>query len=158
MAVTGRLVSVKFVGDATLRGGLISDAEAIGAGGEAASNGHRPWVDDEMFLSPDFSFGNFVVGPGNRLAHAAAYAVAQKPGKAYNPFFIHGGVGLGKTHLLQAICHYVRENYPPYRVRYVTSDTFLNEFIDAVRKGTNDAFKRRDRDIDLLLVDDIQFI
>jgi chromosomal replication initiator protein len=109
-------------------------------------------------INPRYTFDTFVIGASNRFAHAAALAVAETPAKKYNPLFIYGDAGLGKTHLLQAIGHYVRENYPTYRVRYVTSETFLNEFIDAVRTQTNDAFKRRYRDIDVLLVDDIQFI
>ena len=109
-------------------------------------------------INPRYTFDTFVIGPSNRFAHAAALAVAETPARKYNPLFIYGDAGLGKTHLLQAIAHYVRENYPTYRVRYVTSEAFLNEFIDAVRNKTNDAFKRRYRDIDVLLIDDIQFI
>jgi chromosomal replication initiator protein len=109
-------------------------------------------------INARYSFDTFVIGPSNRFAHAAALAVAETPARKYNPLFVYGDAGLGKTHLLQAIAHYVRENYPTYRVRYVTSEAFLNEFIDAVRNRTNDAFKRRYRDIDVLLVDDIQFI
>jgi chromosomal replication initiator protein len=121
---------------------------AVPAGGDAA-------VYD---INPRYTFDTFVIGPSNRFAHAAALAVAETPSRKYNPLFVYGDAGLGKTHLLQAIAHYVRENYPTYRVRYVTSEAFLNEFIDAVRTQSNDAFKRRYRDIDVLLVDDIQFI
>jgi chromosomal replication initiator protein len=109
-------------------------------------------------INPRYTFDTFVIGPSNRFAHAAALAVAETPSRKYNPLFVYGDAGLGKTHLLQAIAQYVRENYPTYRVRYVTSEAFLNEFIDAVRTQSNDAFKRRYRDIDVLLVDDIQFI
>ena len=111
--------------------------------------------------SPErYTFDAFVTGPSNRFAHAAALAVAETPGKHYNPLFIYGDAGLGKTHLLQAIGHYIRENYPGSQVRYVSSETFLSEFVDAVRAGEGKAeqFKRRYRDVSVLLVDDIQFI
>lgn len=108
---------------------------------------------------PDrYTFDTFVAGPSNRFAHAAALAVAEKPGQNYNPLFIYGDAGLGKTHLLQAITHYIAENYPDYVVRYVSSETFLSEFVDSVRAGEADHFKRRYRDVNVLLVDDIQFI
>ena len=115
---SGRLVAVRFVGESELtEDGRVAAAPApakIEPEGDAA---FAPLaVDDEMLISPDYSFANFVIGPGNRLAHAAAYAVAQKPGKAYNPFFIHGGVGLGKTHLLQAICQSAMRTNPQMRI------------------------------------------
>jgi chromosomal replication initiator protein len=130
---------------------------APAAAGPAAAPG-APGALEVHDINSRYSFDTFVIGPSNRFAHAAALAVAETPARKYNPLFVYGDAGLGKTHLLQAIAHYVRENYPTYRVRYVTSETFLNEFIDAVRSGSNDAFKRRYRDIDVLLVDDIQFI
>jgi chromosomal replication initiator protein len=104
------------------------------------------------------TFDDFVRGPSNRFAYAAAFAVAETPGRSYNPLFIYGDAGLGKTHLLQAIKAYVEENYPDYVVRYVTSETFLNEFIESIRLNTSAEFKRRYRNVDVLLVDDIQFL
>ncbi len=131
-----------------------TSANGDGGAGVDVTTGGQPAAD----INPRYTFEAFVIGPSNRFAHAAALAVAEMPARKYNPLFIYGDAGLGKTHLLQAIGHYVRENYPTYRVRYVTSEAFLNEFIDAVRTRTNDAFKRRYRDVDVLLVDDIQFI
>ena len=114
----------------------------------------------EVELNSKYTFDLFVIGSSNRFAHAAALAVAEAPAQAYNPLFIYGGTGLGKTHLLQAIGHYVRQHSRRLTARYVTSETFMNEFIDAVReRGTRiEGFKRRYRNYDVLLVDDIQFI
>src|SRR5207237_7645847 len=94
----------------------------------------------------------------NRFAHAAALSVAETPAKSYNPLFIYGAAGLGKTHLLHAIANYVGENYPGMRVRYVSTETFMNEFVDAIRTNAMPAFKRRYRECDVLLVDDVQFM
>jgi chromosomal replication initiator protein len=105
-----------------------------------------------------YTFEAFVTGTSNRFAHAAALAVAETPARSYNPLFIYGAAGLGKTHLLQAIRHYVHANYPTYSVRYVSTETFLNQFVDAIRANMMSEFKRRYREIDVLLVDDIQFM
>jgi len=105
-----------------------------------------------------FTFEHFVIGPSNRFAHAAALSVAETPAASYNPLFIHGDSGLGKTHLLRGIAHYVASHYPTYRVRYVSTETFLNEFVEAIRTNALPEFKRRYRDIDVLLIDDIQFM
>lgn len=109
-------------------------------------------------LDPRYSFDSFVIGASNRFAHAAALSVAETPAKSYNPLFIHGAAGLGKTHLLHAIGHYVKENYPDRYIRYVSTETFLNEFVDAIRTNSTQSFKKRYRECDVLLVDDVQFI
>jgi chromosomal replication initiator protein len=105
-----------------------------------------------------YTFEAFVIGTSNRFAHAAALSVAETPARSYNPLFIYGDAGLGKTHLLQAIAHYVQENYPSFVVRYVTTETFLNQFVDAIRANAMADFKKRYREVDVLLLDDIQFI
>jgi chromosomal replication initiator protein len=109
-------------------------------------------------LNDKYTFDTFVIGSSNRFAHAAAVAVAEQPARAYNPLFIYGGSGLGKTHLLHAIGHYARTLYKGTRVRYVSSEEFTNEFINSIRDDKAASFQRRYRDVDVLLVDDIQFL
>ena len=109
-------------------------------------------------LNPKYSFDNFVIGGSNRFAHAAAVAVAEAPAKAYNPLFIYGSSGLGKTHLLHAIRHYAQSLYPGIRVRYVSSEEFTNDFINSIANNRASVFQSRYREIDILLIDDIQFL
>jgi chromosomal replication initiator protein len=109
-------------------------------------------------LNPNYIFGHFIVGKSNELAHAACQAVARKPGEVYNPLFLYGGVGLGKTHLVQAIGHEVRKNFGNKNVLYISSERFTNEFIQSVRMGETEKFKQFYRSVDLLIIDDIQFL
>jgi chromosomal replication initiator protein len=141
-----------------------------GANGDGMANGHakpprpggggghqipRPAA---TRLNPKYTFETFVIGSSNRFAHAAAVAVAEAPAKAYNPLFVYGDSGLGKTHLLHAIGHYAQSFYQGVKVRYVSSEEFTNDFINMIRDGKQDGFRRRYRDVDVLLVDDIQFL
>jgi chromosomal replication initiator protein len=141
-----------------------TDALATGAGGRVGGSGMTPLKPPpdartvQLPINPKYTFDTFVIGASNRFAHAAALSVAETPAKSYNPLFIHGEAGLGKTHLLHAIGHYVREHYLAKTIRYVSTETFMNEFIDAIRTNTTSAFKRRYRECDVLLVDDIQFL
>ncbi|MGW0879142.1 chromosomal replication initiator protein DnaA [Streptomyces sp. NPDC002671] len=128
-------------------GSLAAQSAATGGSGEPTAR-----------LNPKYLFDTFVIGASNRFAHAAAVAVAEAPAKAYNPLFIYGESGLGKTHLLHAIGHYARSLYPGTRVRYVSSEEFTNEFINSIRDGKGDSFRKRYREMDILLVDDIQFL
>jgi chromosomal replication initiator protein len=112
----------------------------------------------QHMLNPKYTFDTFVIGSGNRFAHAASLAVAEAPAKAYNPLFIYGGVGLGKTHLMHAIGHYVLEHNPMAKVVYLTSEKFTNEFINAIRDNRPDDFRNKYRNVDILLIDDIQFL
>ena len=109
-------------------------------------------------LNPRYTFDTFVVGSNNRFAHAASLAVAESPGTLYNPLFIYGGAGLGKTHLMQSIAHYILRNDPSVRVLYVTSETFTNDLIDSLKGKKNAEFKEKYRSIDVLMIDDIQFL
>jgi len=141
-AATGRLVSLTF--------DPLEDEDEEAGGALPFGIGA-----EELILNPDYTFGHFVTGPCNRLAHAAALAIAEEPGRAYNPFFVYGPVGLGKTHLLQAICHAMR---PGFRCHYISCETFINHFIEAVENGALHRFRYRYRHVDGLLIDDIQFL
>lgn len=178
-AVTGMLVSVRFVGEAggaapahephkrpARTGADHPDAEHAP---EPHTNGRHPnthhapsasreRAPGELPLSPDYTFDSFVMGPENRLAHAAAIAVADNPGRAYNPIFLHGGVGLGKTHLLQAISHRILEATPTAVIHYVSCEAFITQFMESVQGGQMAGFRHRFRDVDVLVIDDIHFL
>ena len=139
-AITGRLVSVLFHCDNLPKGGVFSE-----------SNQQVP-------LNPDYAFDTFITGPCNRLAHAASVAVSEQPGKAYNPLFIHGGVGLGKTHLLQATCQKLLETNPDAQIIYLSCDSFINQFMAAVEANQMNDFRNRYRHVDVLVIDDIHFL
>jgi chromosomal replication initiator protein len=136
-------------------GADLSEVRIVGAGDAAAE-----WVDcgTGPELNVNYTFDRFVIGEGNRLAHAAALAVAEAPSEAYNPLFLHGPPGLGKTHLLVAIANYLGSSAPSLNVRYTTAECFTNEFVAALRNAGAEEFKRRYRDLDVLLVDDVQFL
>jgi chromosomal replication initiator protein len=141
MALTGRLVSVGFHCETLpLIGGVYNEGDQL------------------QSLNPDYTFDTFVTGPCNRLPHAACIAVAENPGQAYNPLFIHGGVGLGKTHLLQAVCQTVLDKQPTSRILYLSCDSFINQFILAVETGDMHQFRNRYRHVDVLVIDDIHFL
>ena len=122
---------------------------------EALEESNKYFVED-IPLNPDYTFEQFVVGPNNRFTHAAALAVAKAPGKTYNPFFIHGGVGLGKTHLMQSIGHYVKRTFPDLKVMYITTEKFVADVIDAISRGEGNSLRNFYKMVDVLLVDDIQ--
>ncbi len=131
------------------------DSEYPGFGNTQAANVYEH---DETGLNPRYTFDHFVIGTSNRFAHAAALSVAESPARSYNPLFIYGSAGLGKTHLLHAIGHYVKKMFPNKRIRYVSTETFMNEFVESIRTNSTAAFKKRYREVDVLLVDDIQFL
>ena len=139
-SVTGRLVAVSFHCENLPRGGVFNDG------------------DQPLPLNPDYTFEHFVTGPCNRLPHAASVAVAEQPGQAYNPLFIHGGVGLGKSHLLQAVSQKVLERQSDARILYLSCDSFINQFITAVETGDMNQFRHRYRHVDMLVIDDIHFL
>jgi chromosomal replication initiator protein len=133
-----------------------SSLEEIGF--EAEPAGAADGRPAETELNPNYTFERFVIGEGNRLAHAAALAVAEAPSEAYNPLFLHGPPGLGKTHLLVAVANYLDVHAPALSVRYTTAESFTNEFVTALRSSGAEGFKSRYRDLDVLLVDDVQFL
>lgn len=150
--VTGSLLKIKFSIPDTL-----SDTENIKSVSKLKQD-EKHSNHKKTMLNPKYVFDTFVIGSGNRFAHAASLAVAEAPAKAYNPLFIYGGVGLGKTHLMHAIGHYVREHKPDAKVVYLTSEKFTNEFINAIMENKTSEFRNKYRTVDVLLIDDIQFI
>jgi chromosomal replication initiator protein len=170
--IVGYSVQVEFIVGSTATDGATAQTDAAagtnGANGSGGANGASQQVRLEptrvggeggtSFINPRYTFTNFIVGSANRLAHAASLSVAERPGHAYNPLFLYGGVGLGKTHLMHAIGNQVIAKFPRKRVVYATSEKFTNEFIASIQQGKIDEFRARYRRIDLLLIDDIQFI
>ena len=151
LEITGQDLSVNFVIEN--ESGNKKEVSAIIIDGEEA----KPQEQRNM-LNPKYTFETFVVGATNRFAHAAALAVAEAPAKSYNPLFIYGGVGLGKTHLMHAIAHYVQEYHPQKNVIYLSSEKFTNEFINAIMENNAEIFRNKYRNVDILLIDDIQFL
>ncbi len=153
--VSGRLLSVRFLGPDDRPD--VSDAPPT----TASNNGtlqSPPVVAEGLVINPDYAFEHFVVGQENRLAYAAATAVASEPGVRYNPLFIHGGVGLGKSHLLQAICLSLLEKNPATKILYLSCEAFASEYVGAVKAGKMNDFQRRFREVDVLVIDDIHFL
>jgi chromosomal replication initiator protein len=158
-AIVSTDVSVSFeVLPAQLDGAPRRAAVAVADREEALPEVEEPELDEASQLNPKFQFQHFVVGNNSRFAHAACRAVAETPAKAYNPLFLYGGVGLGKTHLMHAIGHAVLEKHHRRRVAYVTSEKFMNEMISSIQEGRMNDFRTRYRTVDVLLVDDIQFL
>lgn len=155
---TGKQVELKFIIESEEQ----PEPPSISAASAAApAKAHQASAPEETFshmMNPKYTFDTFVIGAGNRFAHAASLAVAEAPAKAYNPLFLYGGVGLGKTHLMHAIGHYVLEHNPSARVLYISSEKFTNEFINAIRDNRGESFRNKYRNIDVLLIDDIQFL
>jgi chromosomal replication initiator protein len=156
-AVSGRLISVRFLGpeDETEPDTAQARQNRDAAAEASVSPADRT---DALVINPDNTFDHFVIGPGNRLAHAAAVAVAEKPGKAYNPLFIYGGVGLGKSHLLQAICLKILQHAPETVLYYTSCDGFKTQYFEAVQAGQMSGFRHKFRDVDVLVIDDIHFL
>jgi chromosomal replication initiator protein len=139
-------------------GQVTAPSDPSGGASNGSGQSRTTTAMDLAGLNPRYTFETFVKGASNQFALAAALRVAETPGRSYNPLFIYGSAGLGKTHLLHAIGHYVHRHYQHDTVRYVSTETFLNEYVDGIRSNTIGAFKRRYRDIDVLLIDDIQFM
>ena len=159
----GRTVDVRFVTQpaplAGMRpGAAVANGAQAGAPPQSPSLPERRDAQASALLNARYTFATFVVGSNNRLAHAAALSVAERPGHSYNPLFVYGGSGLGKTHLMHAIGHAVIARHPKKRVAYATSEKFTNEFINSIRGQKSEEFRERYRRIDVLLIDDIQFI
>jgi chromosomal replication initiator protein len=160
--LTGALLEVDLVVDTSARPDeieIIFDGEpTVDLAAMERTADIEPLAWSPSTLNPRYTFEQFVIGTSNRFAHAAALSVAESPARSYNPLFIYGPAGLGKTHLLHAIGHHVRQLFTTKRIRYVSTETMMNEFIDAMRVKTMPAFKRRYREVDVLLIDDIQFL
>lgn len=152
--VTGSVVGVRFVSQSTDSSDEDPEETPAAVNEEAEEEDQPP----KAQLNPRYTFDTFVIGSGNRFAHAASLAVAEAPAKAYNPLFIYGGVGLGKTHLMHAIGHYVLSHTPSSRVVYLSSEKFTNEFINSIRDNKTIHFRNKYRSVDILLIDDIQFL
>lgn len=156
----GALIGVRFLGPADQGPAPAPPgAPRVTVGNHSSSARISPADnDDQLPLTPDYAFENFVIGPENRFAHAAAIAVAANPGLAYNPYFVHGDVGLGKTHLLQAICLSLRQNRPDLRLYYTSCEGFVSQYVNAVEQGAMNSFRHRFRDVDILAIDDVHFL